>query len=699
MNDLITLFNRWDAAIQRSAQGEWREEARDCFGMVAGDQVSQEDADAAKEKGLLYAVINKIDSTVSAICGSEITNRQEVRFYPRQATLEAAQANDLLSAAADWVRDECDAADEESEAFRDCITCGMGWTETRMEFSSDPDGMPVVERVDPLEMAWDASTRRPNLSDARYVRRKRRFSRAEAAERFGIDPDDYPGSSTLEPGGRPHNADPEMAYQGKGDLPLNKDELEIVEYQWRTLETVYRVLNPQTQQLEDLSPEEFERVQGLGLPHEAVRLWRYYRAFRISDQVIDHGPLPDDDFTLKCVTGKLDRNKGIWYGVVRAMIDPQRLLNKQVSQLQRIIDVTAKGGLLAEKDAFEDPDRAREDWAASDTIVYTTPGSVSGGKVVPKPVGQYPNAIDRMTAMMNEMVPGTSGVNNEMLGVIDREQAGVVEWQRKQAAYGVLAGFFSSLRRYRRMQGRHLLKLITKYMSDGRLIRVQGRTGDIRYAQLAKQPDTVKYDVIVDEAPAGPNQKERTFLFLTQFGAILEKLGLPPQVWAKMMEYTPLPASLVSEIQQIMQNTPPPQDPRAQAEAQKMQAGMQKMQFDMQARQADSQLKREEAQMRLMAEREKSEAQIAANAEQAQVKAQIDYRIAEMRAQIERDKAAAIAEIEQQRLEHKARLDMMQFDFERMMQEREALFREEMGRRGARIGGGGGRTEFGGEIG
>jgi hypothetical protein len=662
VTDLIRKLNAWDKAIQSSNQGEWRDEAKDCFAMVAGDQVNEEDKRAAEDKGILYAILNKIDPTVSAICGSEITNRQEVRYYPRQSTIESAQVNEILTAAAEWSRDECDANDEESEAFRDSVICGMGWTETRMSYDVDPDGMPITERVDPIEMAWDPSARRPNLADARYKRRKKRFSKDEAAERFGIDPEIYGSGRDKDGSDRsPHDADPENAYQGKGEPELRKDELEITEYQWYQLEPKVRVANPVTGELEELTPDEYERMAPMllqvggqeGVPFKARC---YYRAYRIADEIIE-GPekLPEDEFTLKCVTGKLDRNKAIWYGVVRAMRDPQRLLNKQVTQLQRIIDVNAKGGLLAESSAFEDPEQAKSDWAASDSIVFTKDGAVSKGAVIPKPVNQYPSAIDKMLGLTMELVPGVSGVNNEMLGLIDREQAGVVDWQRKQAAYGVLAGFFNSLRRYRRMQGRHLLKLITKYMSDGRLIRIQGKNGDIRYAQLAKQDDTLKYDVIVDEAPAGPNQKERTFMFLTQFGPTLAKMGLPPQIWLKMMEYSPLPSSLVAEVQQIMQEAqqnagPSPEQLEAQVAAQKAQADLAKVQGDMQKLAIENEwvkLEMQKSQMEGIASQQ--EAQI--RARETAMREQNDT----LRMQLDRDIAERDSQIKALELQIKAR--------------------------------------------
>src|SRR6185369_11230515 len=122
------------------------------------------------------------------------------------------------------------------------------------------------------------------------------------------------------------------------------------------------------------------------------------------------------------------------------------------------------------------------------------------------------------------------------LGATDRSQAASLEYQRTKQASVILASLFDNLRRYRKEQGRLLVYFIREYISDGRLIRVLGPQGNPRILSLIKQPDTLQYDIIVDEAPSSPNQKEAAWLVTQQLLPALMKDGnTPPPVLLEIL--------------------------------------------------------------------------------------------------------------------------------------------------------------------
>ncbi len=155
-SDYDALFGRlknWFTQ-DHERQASWRRKAREDFAFTSGDQLSEEDKQKLRDMNRPIIIMNRVEPVVDSVAGSEVANRQEVQFIPRKQG--DVQVNEVLTSAAKWFRDQCDAEDEESDAFREMVVCGMGWTETRLDYEDDPDGAPKVERRDPLEMVWDS---------------------------------------------------------------------------------------------------------------------------------------------------------------------------------------------------------------------------------------------------------------------------------------------------------------------------------------------------------------------------------------------------------------------------------------------------------------------------------------------------------------------------------------------------------------
>lgn len=573
--ELLARFAKWDRAIGNH-WGDWRREARRLYGMVAGtDQWDPTDKARLEEIDRIAPVFNEMGPIIDAVSGAEIMDRQQVGYFPRE--VGDAGVNELLTKAADWIRDRCNADQEESEAFRDAFICGMGWTETLMNYDEDKEGQIMVERVDPLEMALDPSCRKANGEGARYIRRAKPMSREEFEEAFPDFAPDGPGGPMERR--RLHVNDPRHRYEDDDDISEEAQEGEVFvhEYQWFERVAVYVVQDPEDGELVELPKEEFEAKQaeaaGLGveLKHVIQSRPRYYRAYVAGGAILNLGPegdaevMRDGEFTYKVITGKRDRNKRVWFGLARAMEDPQRWANQFMSQLLAILASSTKGGMMLEANAVADINQFEKSWAKPGANTYFRPGALASGAAQPKPTTPYPQGLERLIGLAQEAIKRTTGVNPEMLGMVDREQAGVLEHQRKQAAYGILSAFFDSFRRYRRIHGRLLLKYI-KYLPDGYLVRITGDDGTAQYVALTKMDETAKFDVVVDEAPAGPNQVAAVFGVIMQLMPYLKDAELPPEFWAEVARYLPLPEKLrQSMAKAIGQQGQEPPDPLEQA--------------------------------------------------------------------------------------------------------------------------------------
>lgn len=584
---------------------EWRKEAKEDFQFFAGDQWSEEDKNEMRAKNRPPVVFNRIAPIVNAVVGSEINNRREVQYIPRE--IGDAKANEILTAAGEWFRDQTGAEDEESDAFEDTVVAGMGWTDTRLDFEEDPDGAPKVERIDPMEMVWDCNASKPNLQDAERLYRVKEFTYADAKRMFPTVDKSLLNAEWARSGnlGNPHDQDRADDYDGTqngfGDDQLRNNCL-IVECRWLERETFWRGPDLQTGDVREYSDAQIQLLRKNLPDFPAVKQTRKIvrRAF-LGKAILgkpDKPLVPAGLFGWECMTGYRDKDKGQFYGVVRAAKDPQRWTNKFFSQVMYLLNSQSKGGIAAERDAFEDPRQAEASWAKADEITWMSKNALSGAnpKIKDKPAAQFPAGFFTLFQESKEEITQVTGLSPEFIGTREVDQAGVLEMQRRQSSLNLLASLFNSLRRYRKRQGRTMLYLIQNYLSDGRLIRIVGDDKK-QYVPLTKENvSNLTYDIIVDDAPTSPNEKERTWGILLQLMPMVKDL-MTPDVALELLRYSPLPASMVDKLMQRAQQAQEEAAKKPSPEEMEMQMKAQEMQMDMAGKVADMEMQREKNQM------------------------------------------------------------------------------------------------------
>ncbi len=552
---------------------EWREEAAKLYDMAAGHQWEEIDKLRMDEELRPAVTFNLSAKYLEAVYGLQISNRQEIKYYPQQVPQDSGQA-DLLNGAVKWSREKCDAEIEESDAFLDCIITGVGCAEHFISTDEDPEGMYMTERRDPLEMYVDPMSRKRNYLDARWMMRVRMLTEEQFEEIFPGKLDQLESVSmgmrvTNSRGGADiHIATEAWKYENNAMGMDQVTMIPVFEYQWYEQKKHVKVDTPHGNR--EMTAGKWGKLkqflENQGVPYRVNRFKRrvYYRAFVAGGIVLRKRESPSQTgFTYKFITGKRDRNKNTYSGIGRALKDPQMWVNKFFSDILYIIQTNAKGGMLAEEDAFADPARAEEEWSKPNSITMVEEGAIQDNKIMPKPAAQYPQGMDRLMEFAMNAMPETTGINLEIMGMANKVQPGIVEQHRKQSAMTILAWAFDSMRQYYHQSGKIAAEYVRKYMADGRLVRLRGE-GEARYLPLVREALNFDFDIIVDEAPHSTNQQERVFMIMMEMLPIMQAQGMPipPEFW----EYSPLPNEMKQKMLQRMQP-----DPQEQAKQQQIQ--------------------------------------------------------------------------------------------------------------------------------
>lgn len=569
-SELLAQFRR-DFASSKHHWKDWRQEARELYEFVAGRQWDPEDLARMEDQRRPAVTFNVADKFIDAVSGLQINNRQEIRYFPRE--IGDAAVNELATGAAEWTRDLSGAEAEESEAFYDMILHGLGFIDHRLDDETS-DGEFIAQcRVDPLEMYPDHQARKRNLVDARYQIRLKPYSPREYSDEFGVDLEEAQAFADAD---AEHSDDfgIEVVHEPEdyeddttANQPGAKRKVRVAHYQYLRRETRFRVRTVmpdpmgQPQQIDqELEPEAWKKLETMlkanGVPYQVDKLRRkvYYTAIICGDKIHAHDRSPaQSGMSILTITGKRDRNTGTWRGIGRNIKDPNLWVNKFFSSILWQLSVNPKGGLLAEADAFEDPRKAEESWSDPSKITFTEPGAIVEGKIKEKPAGQYPQGMDRLMSFSLEALPAVSGLNLELMGLADRQQAGVLEAQRKQSAMAIIAWAFDSMRMYYRLSGKLLLEYIREFMSDDRIIRVTGEEG-AKYIPLLRDKLSGTFDVIVDEAPTSTNMRERTWAVLREVIPIAQAAEAP--IPKKILDYMPIPTELANAWKQELKPNP-----------------------------------------------------------------------------------------------------------------------------------------------
>ena len=597
----------------------WREEAAKCADYYDGHQLTQDRLARMERLGIPPLVTNLIAPAINAVLGMEAKTRTDWRVTQENEVQDVPEEMlDAMNAKLNEAERESRADRAISDAYAPQVKAGLGWVEVSR--SSDALAYPYrVTSVHRDEIWWDWRARQPDLSDGRYLIRKRTFDqdvlmammpkhkdliRWSVEDRFRTWQWDTK-----------QNIDTELAYAAHIERITNIDALEwrnadrrratLFEVWYRVWQVgeVFRLPTGRTVIFNKKNPRHVEAasagiIQVYKAPFSHVRVAFYLGCHRLYDMP---SPYSHRHFPYIPFWGYREDTSGVPYGLIRAMVSPQDVVNSADSKMHWMLNSRR---LRADSDALDTKyntwANVRENLARADSIVLLDPA---------KPNARFKEDNDtelnqqqfqrRMQASNN--VEQAGGIYRAMLGNDSNATSGIAISSLVEQGNITLAEINDNYQYSRRQVGELLFSLVREDIMSNETpvaIKKEGKRRVVVLNQrtqegIENEVASVPAKVVLEDVPSTPAFRQQQLQMLTQYTK-----GLPAEIQMAVADIVigltdvPQKDKVISRIKKIAGI----QDELSEEEEQAMQQAAQQAQ----AAQQEAMMKRENAQTALL---------------------------------------------------------------------------------------------------
>jgi hypothetical protein len=630
-------------------QPQWRQEADKAVDYYDGNQLDSETLADLESKGMAPLLTNLIKPTIDMILGMEAKTRSDWRVVADQA--EFQDVAEALSQKLSEAERETRADRACSDAYAGQIKSGLGWVEVSR--NADPFLYPYrCQPVHRREIFWDWVAKQPDLSDARYIVRKRWFDLDEVELHFPKHKDVLTAAMGRWGGNwitaATENATLANAFdQERGTTVsdfewVNPRRARICLFEiWYATHVRGKILRlpDRVVEFDKRNPMHQLAVKtGAVQPEDAI-----YRRMNLSIWAGPHrlydGKSPRKRMPYVPFWGYREDLTNVPYGLIRSMISPQDEIN---ARRRKLMNLLSSKRIIADSDALDTRVNAFSD--VIDEIAR--PDSV----VVLNPQRRNANAFEVQTELnlgeqqfqimqeSKEVLQQAAGVYQAMLGQDSSATSGLAINSLVEQGTTTLAEINDNYRYSRRMVGEMLVDMIRDDMV-GKPVQVVVGEGKRKLTIILNQPvqdpetgvPTVVNDVsrtevkvALEDVPSTPAYRAQQMTMLTQVMSSLPdqaKMLLTPS----FIEMSELPNRIeVSEQLRSMlgmqsEGDEDPEKAQMMQQLQQAEQAIQQLQqapqmITAQAKQAEIELKAQDQQIRAQqaqVDMQKTQAEIA----------------------------------------------------------------------------------------
>jgi hypothetical protein len=451
-------------------------------------QWADEDAQELLDRGQAPLVFNESAVAIDWIIGTEKRTRVDFKVLPRAE--DDVKNSDVKTKTLKYLGDINHVPFNRSRAFEDAVKAGVGWLEDGVR--DDPSEEPIFSRYESWRrILWDSLSKELNLSDARYIfrdlwadldvaiamfpnRRARLKAEAVSYNLRGNDEDEdfwYLGQHYQ---ARDERGEVIGRRTFVSDLALShnrRPRVKLIEC-WYRRPTNCRYCSGG--EFDGVKFDSSNAAMKMGLKMGAFslydRLEMQVRCAIMTEQTLLQdmpSPYRHNRFPFTPIWCYRRDRDGMPYGPMRRMRDPQDDLNKRMSKALFLLSTNRT---IADHDAFEDPEEAREEIARPDAFLIKKRGSeVKVENNLDLSAGQA-----QLGQRSEQFIQKVGGVTDELMGRRTNAVSGEAIKARQLQGSVVTAGIFDNLRFAVQNQGEIQLSLTEQFMTQEKVIRVTG---------------------------------------------------------------------------------------------------------------------------------------------------------------------------------------------------------------------------------
>jgi len=575
-------------------QPHWRREADCAADYYDGNQLSPETVEKLKDRGQPPLVANLIKPTIDTVLGMEAKTRSDWRVRPEDDEECSDDLAEALSVKLKHAEIESCADRAISDAYAAQCKAGLGWVEVAREH--DPFKCPYrVHYVHRREIFWDWRAEQPDLTDARYLVRRRWLEMDHA---IALMPQ-YASLFRMTTGGWA-GFDPlvEQDTQLVQSWEIERDT-RITATDWRDIQRMriclyeiwYRkwvrgyimtLPNGTVMEVDFNNPRHNEAiVSGIAKVKQAtfqkVRLAWYTGPHFLYDVP---SPYKHNQFPYVPFFGYREDLTNVPYGLIRSMISPQDEVNARKSKMLWSLNSRR---VVTDADAVLDHNRAASEVARSDAYIILNANRKPTSQFRVDTGGELASQQFQVLQESKQEIAEASGIHKSMQGQTSGATSGLAINSLVEQGLNTLAEINDNFRYSRRLVGEMLFDLVKQNLMQGPARVTIGEGKNKKVIQLNQQaideqtgqPFTlndvakVKAKVVLDDVPSSPTYRMQQLQMLTEITK-----SLPPQLQGFVVDFvieaTDMPGrhALADRLRAAVGI----QDPEQQAAAQQAQA-------------------------------------------------------------------------------------------------------------------------------